>query len=114
MFAHIPHYAGDPILGLIGAFQSDSRSQKANLGVGIYYDENGQIPVLPTVQKAEARLAQQITPKPYLPMEGLSSYREAVQHLIFGKDHPLLKAGRIATIQTVGGSGALKVGADFL
>ena len=114
MFEHIPPYAGDPILGLIGAFLADPRSQKANLGVGIYYDENGQIPVLPTVQKAEAQLARQVTPKPYLPMEGLASYREAVQHLIFGKDHPAIAAGRVATIQTVGGSGALKVGADFL
>ena len=114
MFEHIPPYAGDPILGLIGAFLSDPRSQKANLGIGIYYDENGLIPVLPTVQKAEALLARQVTPKPYLPMEGLTSYREAVQQLIFGKDHPLLKAGRVATIQSVGGSGALKVGADFL
>ena len=114
MFEHITPYAGDPILGLIGAFLSDQRSQKANLGIGIYYDENGQIPVLPTVQKAEALLARQVTPKPYLPMEGLASYRDAVQQLIFGKDHPLVKAGRIATIQSVGGSGALKVGADFL
>ena len=114
MFQHIPSYAGDPILGLIGAFLSDPRAQKANLGIGIYYDENGQIPVLPTVQKAEALLAKQVTPKPYLPMEGMESYRNAIQELIFGADHPLRKAGRIATIQTVGGSGALKVGADFL
>lgn len=114
MFEHIPPYAGDPILSLIGAFLSDPRERKANLGVGIYYDAEGKIPVLPTVRKAEALLAAQITPKPYLPMEGMASYREAVQKLIFGADHPLLKAGRIATIQTVGGSGALKVGADFL
>lgn len=114
MFGHIPPYAGDPILSLIGAFLSDPRSQKANLGIGIYYDEKGQIPVLRSVQKAEASLAQKVTPKPYLPMEGMESYRNAIQELIFGADHPLRKAGRIATIQTVGGSGALKVGADFL
>jgi len=114
MFQHIPPYAGDPILSLIGAFLSDPRERKANLGVGIYYDADGKIPVLPTVRKAEALLAAQVTPKPYLPMEGMASYREAVQKLIFGADHPLLQAGRIATIQTVGGSGALKVGADFL
>ncbi len=114
MFEHVPPYAGDPILSLIGAFLSDPRERKANLGIGIYYDAAGKIPVLPTVQKAEALIAQQITPKPYLPMEGMASYREAVQKLIFGADNPVLKAGRIATIQTVGGSGALKVGADFL
>lgn len=114
MFQHIPPYAGDPILSLIVAFLADSRAQKANLGIGIYYDENGQIPVLRSVQKAEALLAKQVTPKPYLPMEGMESYRNAIQELIFGVDHPLRKAGRIATIQTVGGSGALKVGADFL
>ena len=114
MFSHLPAYAGDPILGLIGAFLSDPRSRKANLGVGIYYDNSGNIPVLTSVQKAEALLAKQVLPKPYLPMEGMESYRNAVQELIFGADHPLRQAGRIATIQTVGGSGALKVGADFL
>ncbi len=114
MFQHVPPYAGDPILSLIGAFFADTHERKANLGVGIYYDENGQVPVLKCVQKAEARLAKEVTPKPYLPMEGLASYREAVQKLVFGENHPLLKAGRIATIQSVGGSGALKVGADFL
>ena len=114
MFQHIPPYAGDPILSLIVAFLADSRPRKANLGIGIYYDENGQIPVLRSVQKAEALLAKHVTPKPYLPMEGMESYRNAIQELVFGADHPLRKAGRIATIQTVGGSGALKVGADFL
>ena len=114
MFQHIPPYAGDPILSLIVAFLADSRPRKANLGIGIYYDENGQIPVLRSVQKAEASLAKHVTPKPYLPMEGMESYRNAIQELVFGADHPLRKAGRIATIQTVGGSGALKVGADFL
>ncbi len=114
MFQHIPPYAGNPILSLIVAFLADSRPRKANLGIGIYYDENGQIPVLRSVQKAEALLAKHVTPKPYLPMEGMESYRNAIQELVFGADHPLRKAGRIATIQTVGGSGALKVGADFL
>ena len=114
MFQHIPPYAGDPILSLIVAFLADSRPRKANLGIGIYYDENGQIPVLRSVQKAEALLAKHVTPKPYLPMEGMESYRNAIQELVFGADHPLRKAGRIATSQTVGGSGALKVGADFL
>ena len=114
MFQHIPPYAGDPILSLIVAFLADSRPRKANLGIGIYYDENGQIPVLRSVQKAEALLAKHVTPKPYLPMEGLAAYRSAVQNLLFEQNHPALAEKRIATIQTLGGSGALKVGADFL
>ena len=114
MFRHVPLYAGDPILGLMAMFLSDERERKANLGVGIYYDEEGKVPVLRCVQEAEARIAKMALPKPYLPMEGLATYREAVQKLLFGEGHPLLKAGRVATIQSIGGSGALKVGADFL
>ena len=114
MFRHVPLYAGDPILGLMAMFLSDKRERKANLGVGIYYDEEGKVPVLRCVQEAEARIAKMALPKPYLPMEGLATYREAVQKLLFGEGHPLLKAGRVATIQSIGGSGALKVGADFL
>lgn len=114
MFQHVPAYPGDPILGLMAAFLSDARARKANLGVGIYYDEEGKVPVLRCVQTAEARIARQGLPKAYLPMEGLEVYRAEVQKLLFGEGHPLLKAGRVATIQTIGGSGAIKVGADFL
>ena len=114
MFQHVPPYPGDPILGLMAAFLSDTRPRKVNLGIGIYYDESGKVPVLRCVQAAEARIAAMALPKAYLPMEGLEAYRAAVQKLLFGEDHPLLKAGCVATIQTIGGSGALKVGADFL
>lgn len=114
MFQHVPPYPGDPILGLMAAFLSDARARKANLGVGIYYDATGKVPVLRCVQAAEKRIAAQALPKAYLPMEGLEAYRAEVQKLLFGEGHPLLGAGRVVTIQTIGGSGAIKVGADFL
>lgn len=114
MFQHVDAYAGDPILTLVETFQKDPRPSKVNLGIGLYYDEEGRIPLLPTVQKAEKALSLEAGPRSYLPMEGLAAYREAVQQLVFGPEHEAVKAGRIATIQTIGGSGALKVGADFL
>jgi aromatic-amino-acid transaminase len=114
MFQHVDLYPGDPILSLVETYQKDPREQKVNLGIGLYYDEQGRIPVLTSVQKAEAQRAKEAGPRSYLPMEGAANYRAAVQKLVFGADHPALKEQRIATIQTLGGSGALKVGADFL
>jgi aromatic-amino-acid transaminase len=114
MFKHLEPYAGDPILSLIETFQKDPRAQKVNLSIGLYYDEEGRIPLLPSVQAAEDARAGLSGPRSYQPMEGAANYREAVQALVFGADHEAVKAGRIATIQTIGGSGALKVGADFL
>jgi aromatic-amino-acid transaminase len=115
MFAHIESYAGDPILSLMDTFQKDANAAKVNLSIGLYYDEQGRIPRLPSAMEAQRRLLEgQQAPCVYLPMEGLDSYRAGVQALLFGAQHPALLAGRIATIQTVGGSGALKVGADFL
>lgn len=114
MFQHVDIYPGDPILSLVETYKKDPRTEKVNLGIGIYYDEAGNIPVLGSVQNAEAAIAQKVTPRPYLPMEGAPDYRKAVQELIFGADHEALKSGRVATIQSLGGSGALKVGADFL
>ncbi|MDB5751587.1 MAG: aromatic amino acid aminotransferase [Ramlibacter sp.] len=113
-FAHVPPHAGDPILSLMEAFQADPRPHKASLGIGIYMDDGGRLPCLESVRQAETRLAQDIQPRPYLPMEGLAAYRGAVQRLLFGADSEALQAGRIATVQTVGGTGALKLGADFL
>ncbi|GHD65315.1 amino acid aminotransferase [Jeongeupia chitinilytica] len=113
MFAHVDTYPGDPILSLVEAFQRDVRPEKVNLGIGIYYDETGVIPLLPSVTQAQAALAGP-TRLPYLPMEGDARYRAQVQKLLFGADSAVLAAGRIATIQTLGGSGALKVGADLL
>lgn len=115
MFAHVESYAGDPILSLMDAFHKDPNAAKVNLSIGLYYDEQGRIPRLTSAVEAEHQLQEgQQPPCVYLPMEGLDSYRKGVQALLFGDQHSALLAGRIATIQTVGGSGALKVGADFL
>ena len=114
MFQHVDMYAGDPILSLVDTFKKDPRAEKVNLGIGIYYDDAGNIPVLPSVQLAETDIAQSVIPRAYLPMEGSPAYRTAIQHLLFGKDNAVLSSGRVASIQSLGGSGALKVGADFL
>nr|WP_314487238.1 amino acid aminotransferase [uncultured Pseudomonas sp.] len=115
MFKHVDAYAGDPILSLMETFKADPRADKVNLSIGLYYDEGGVVPQLEAVAEMERRLADQPHQASlYLPMEGLAAYRQATQALLFGAEHPALQAGRIATVQTVGGSGALKVGADFL
>ena len=115
MFQNVDAYAGDPILSLMERFKEDPRSDKVNLSIGLYYNEEGIIPQLQAVAEAEARLnAMPHGASLYLPMEGLNSYRSTIAPLLFGADHPVLTAGRVATIQTLGGSGALKVGADFL
>ncbi len=115
MFQKVDAYAGDPILSLMERFKDDPRSDKVNLSIGLYYNEDGIIPQLQAVAEAEARLnAQPHGASLYLPMEGLNSYRHTIAPLLFGVDHPVLAQHRVATIQTLGGSGALKVGADFL
>lgn len=114
MFSHIAPYAGDPILSLNEDFQKDPRPGKINLSIGIYFDDAGRIPVMESVRRAEALLATTTGPKPYLPMEGAANFRSAVQTLLFGEGHAALAAGRVATMQSVGSSGGLKVGADFI
>lgn len=115
MLDHVNSYAGDPILSLMDTYQADARASKVNLSIGLYYDAEGRIPTLPSVAEAHRRLlAQGERPALYLPMEGLTDYCVQVQRLLFGDASPALSEGRVATIQTVGGSGALKVGADFL
>jgi aromatic-amino-acid transaminase len=114
MFEHVEPYAGDPIFALVDAFNADPRSHKVNLSIGIYFDAEGRLPVLPSVREAEARMLAAGGPKPYLPMEGAADARRAVQALLFGAGHEAVVAGRVATIQSVGSSGGLKVGADFL
>jgi aromatic-amino-acid transaminase len=115
VFQHVDAYAGDPILSLMESFKNDPREKKVNLSIGLYYDDNGIIPQLGAVEAAENQQnALPQTASVYLPMEGLTAYRSSIQSLLFGADHPALQQERIATIQTVGGSGALKVGADFL
>ena len=114
MFQHVEAYAGDPILTLVETFNKDTRNPKVNLGIGLYYDEEGRIPLLPSVQKAEAARVASAGARSYQPMEGAANYRAAVQALLWGADHEAVTAGRIATIQTIGGSGALKIGGDLL
>lgn len=114
MFEHIPSYAGDPILSLNEDFQRDQRENKVNLSIGIYFDDAGKLPVIGAVGTAETEMLEVIGPRPYLPMAGLATYRDAAQALVFGANSEARALGRIATLQTIGGSGALKVGADFL
>ncbi|CAH5447335.1 Aromatic-amino-acid aminotransferase, partial [Enterobacter cloacae] len=115
VFQKVDAYAGDPILSLMERFKEDPRSDKVNLSIGLYYNEDGIIPQLKAVAEAEARLnAAPHGASLYLPMEGLNTYRNAIAPLLFGADHAVLAQKRVATIQTLGGSGALKVGADFL
>ena len=114
MFEHVEPFAGDPILSLNEDFQKDPRPHKINLSIGIYFDDAGRIPVLESVRRAEAMVLAKGGPKPYLPIEGAANFRAAVQQLLFGAGHEALTSARVATIQSVGSSGGLKVGADFL
>jgi aromatic-amino-acid transaminase len=114
MFKHIPPFAGDPILSLNEDFQNDPRPNKINLSIGIYFDDAGRIPVMESVKRAEGAVVAKGGPKPYLPIEGAANFRNAVQQLLFGAAHEAVTSGRVATIQSVGSSGGLKVGADFI
>ena len=114
MFEHVEPFAGDPILSLNEDFQRDPRPHKINLSIGIYFDDAGRIPVLDSVRRAEAMVVARAAPKPYLPIEGAANFRAEVQKLLFGADHEALASQRVATIQSVGSSGGLKVGADFI
>lgn len=104
----------DPILGVTEAFNADQNPNKVNLGVGVYYDDNGKVPLLHCVQKAEAQLIEKLAPRTYLPIEGLAAYDKAVQELVFGADSAVIREKRAITVQALGGTGALKLGADFL
>lgn len=111
-FGTVEAFAGDPILSLNQQFQADPRPEKVNLSIGVYTDAAGKLPLLATVREAQNRITDRT--RPYLPMEGDAGYRSAVQALVFGADHPALAARRIATVQSVGGTGAVAVAADFL
>src|SRR5262245_42950287 len=104
----------DPILGLNEGFAADTRPMKVNLGVGVYYNESGLIPLLRAVQEAEHALVQKAQPRGYLPIDGLAIFDADVQQMLFGRDSPLIAAGRVITAQALGGTGALKIGADLL
>jgi aromatic-amino-acid transaminase len=114
MFEHVEPFGGDPILSLNEDFQKDPRPGKINLSIGIYFDDAGRIPVLESVRRAEQQVVARNAPKPYLPIEGAANFRAAVQALLFGTGHEAIASGRVATIQSVGSSGGLKVGADFI
>lgn len=114
LFSAVEMAPRDPILGLNEAFNADPRNSKVNLGVGVYFTDEGRIPLLRAVAAAEQARIQAHAPRGYLPIEGLASYDSAVQKLLFGQDAALLQAGRVITTQSLGGTGALKIGADFL
>jgi aromatic-amino-acid transaminase len=104
----------DPILGLNEQFNADANPAKVNLGVGMYYDDSGKLPLLQCVQEAEKRMAAQPAARGYLPIDGIAAYDRAVQDLVFDADSDAVRGGRIATVQALGGTGGLKIGADFL
>ena len=114
VFEHVRLVPADPILGLTEAFKADERTSKVNLGIGVYLDENGQLPLMECVHTAEDRLAAAAKPHTYLGIDGLPSYVRLARELAFGADSSAVAQGRIATVQSLGGTGALKVGADFI
>ena len=119
-----PHFASplaavqmapkDPILGVTETFNADKNPNKVNLGVGIYYDDSGKVPLLECVRRAELQLVEKSAPRSYLPIDGLPVYDRAVRELVFGADSAAVKENRVLTVQTLGGTGGLKIGADFL
>jgi aromatic-amino-acid transaminase len=104
----------DPILGLNEQFNADTNPAKVNLGVGVYYDDNGKLPLLQCVQAAEKQMMADPKARGYLPIDGIAAYDAAVKGLVFGVDSEPVKSGRVATAQGIGGTGGLKIGADFL
>ena len=114
LFSAVEMAPRDPILGLTEQFNADANPQKVNLGVGVYFDDNGKLPLLQCVQEAEKLMMATPKPRGYLPINGLPAYTDAVKKLVFGEGAAALQEGRIATVQALGGTGALKVGADFL
>jgi aromatic-amino-acid transaminase len=114
IFAAVEMAPRDPILGLNEAFNADARTTKVNLGVGVYFDDNGKIPLLAAVKAAEETRVKAALPRGYQPIEGNPAYNTAVQNLLLGKDSALIANGQVITAQALGGTGALKIGADYL
>ncbi|MFA7438435.1 aromatic amino acid transaminase [Castellaniella sp.] len=114
IFAAVELAPRDPILGLNEQFKADTRPTKVNLGVGVYTDDHGHIPLLEAVRRAEKQLYERAEPRNYLPIDGIPGYNQGAQKLLLGQDSPLVSEHRSLTVQTLGGTGALKVGADFL
>ena len=114
LFAAVDMAPRDPILGLNEQFNADPNPAKVNLGVGVYFDESGKLPLLKCVSAAEKLIFETSKPRGYLPIDGIAAYDKAVQGLVFGADSAAVKEGRVATVQALGGTGGLKIGADFL
>lgn len=114
LFTAVEMAPRDPILGLNEQFAADTHPNKVNLGVGVYYDDNGKLPLLACVQQAEKALMDKPSARGYLPIDGIAAYDSAVKGLVFGADSEPVKSGRVATVQAIGGTGGLKIGADFL
>ncbi len=114
LFTAVEMAPRDPILGLNEQFNADTNPAKVNLGVGVYYDDNGKLPLLECVQAAEKQMMETPKARGYLPIDGIAAYDSAVKGLVFGTDSEPVKSGRVATVQAIGGTGGLKVGADFL
>jgi aromatic-amino-acid transaminase len=114
LFTAVEMAPRDPILGLNEQFNADTNPNKVNLGVGVYYDDNGKLPLLECVQAAEKQMMASPKPRGYLPIDGIAAYDAAVKNLVFGAESEPVKSGRVATVQALGGTGGLKVGADFL
>ncbi len=114
LFASVELAPRDPILGLNEQYNADTRTDKVNLGVGVYYDDEGRIPLLGAVRKAEQARLDAATARGYLPIEGIAAYNKGAQTLLLGADSTLAAEGRVLTTQALGGTGALKIGADFL
>ena len=114
LFSAVEMAPRDPILGLNEQFGADTNPSKTNLGVGVYFDDNGKLPLLECVQIAEQRLMEKKAARGYLPIDGLAAYDSAVKGLVFGADSEVVQSGRVSTVQALGGTGVLKIGADFL
>ncbi|WP_406625969.1 amino acid aminotransferase [Acidovorax sp. SDU_ACID1] len=114
LFTAVEMAPRDPILGLNEQFAADANPNKVNLGVGVYFDDNGKLPLLQCVQAAEKAMMDKPAARGYLPIDGIAAYDNAVKALVFGADSDVVKAGRVATVQAIGGTGGLKIGADFL
>jgi len=114
LFSAVEMAPRDPILGLNEQFNADTNPKKVNLGVGVYFDDNGKLPLLQCVQAAEQKMMAKPTARGYLPIDGIVAYDNAVKALVFGADSEPVKSGRVATVQAIGGTGGLKIGADFL
>src|SRR5207302_538967 len=114
LLAQVPLAPSDPILGITEAYVADPNPKKVNLGVGVYYDDAGKVPLLECVRRAESERLKAAPPRNYLPIDGLAAYDRAVQELVFGKEFAAVREKRIVTVQAIGGTGGLKIGADFL